>query len=98
MTLLQIDPQFYAFRWITCMLTQEYAFPDVLRVWDSILSDSRGRLDCMLRICVSMLLAVKPKLMAGDFATCVKLLQRYPASDVNVLLEMAATLPTCCTA
>ena len=33
----QVDPQFYAFRWITLLLSQEFAFPDLLRIWDTIL-------------------------------------------------------------
>ncbi len=29
----QVNPQFYAFRWITLLLTQEFSFPDVVRLW-----------------------------------------------------------------
>jgi hypothetical protein len=58
-----VDPQFYAFRWITLLLSQELPFPDTLRVWDTILSDPRGRMDCLLRVCIAMLLHVRPKLM-----------------------------------
>merc|ERR1711884_126854 len=34
-----LKPQFFAFRWLTLMLSQEFALPDVLRIWDSLLSD-----------------------------------------------------------
>ena len=62
-TLQQVDPQFYAFRWITLLLSQEFAFPDTPRIWDTILSDPHGRMDCLLRICCAMILNVRERLM-----------------------------------
>lgn len=41
---LQVNPQFYAFRWITLLLTQEFDFLDCLRLWDSLLSNPDGPL------------------------------------------------------
>lgn len=43
---------------------QEFSFPDSLRLWDSLLADSAGRTDCLLRLCVAMLLNVREELMA----------------------------------
>lgn len=40
-----------------------------------------------------MLMAVRTQLLDGDFAANVKLLQRYPCSDVGELLQAAAALP-----
>ena len=75
------------------MLTQEFALPDVLRLWDSILSDRRGRLDCLLRLCCAMLVGVRGALLAGDFATNLKLLQQYPPTvDVAALVAHAEAL------
>jgi Rab-GTPase-TBC domain len=65
----QVNPQFYAFRWITLLLTQEFAFPDAMRLWDTLLGDARGRLDCLLRICVAMLLSVRQELLQVRPAT-----------------------------
>ena len=31
-TCAQMNPQFYAFRWITLLLTQEFPFPDAVSV------------------------------------------------------------------
>ncbi|GLC38907.1 hypothetical protein PLESTB_000460300 [Pleodorina starrii] len=91
----KVDPQFYAFRWLTLLLSQEFAFPDTLRIWDTILSDPHGRMDCLLRICVAMILNVGPILRQGDFTVILKTLQRYPPVDVNVLLQRAAEMPPC---
>jgi hypothetical protein len=60
---VQVNPQFYAFRWITLLLTQEFSFPDSLRLWDTLLADPAGRTDCLLRLCVAMLLNVREELM-----------------------------------
>ncbi|KAJ6381136.1 hypothetical protein OIU77_029931 [Salix suchowensis] len=38
----QVKPQFYAFRWITLLLSQEFNFPSILRIWDSLLSNPFG--------------------------------------------------------
>jgi TBC1 domain family member 13 len=91
----QVDPQFFAFRWITLLLTQEFSFPDAMRIWDTLLSDAAGRTDCLLRVCCAMLLHVKPQLVAGDFSMNVKLLQRFPSVDINVILGQAAALAPC---
>ncbi len=60
---MQVDPQYYSFRWITLLLSQEFPIPDTLRIWDTILGDPHGRMDCLLRICTAMILNVKPRLM-----------------------------------
>eukprot|EP00268_Persea_americana_P026078 TRINITY_DN25455_c0_g2_i4.p1 TRINITY_DN25455_c0_g2~~TRINITY_DN25455_c0_g2_i4.p1 ORF type:complete len:149 (-),score=8.93 TRINITY_DN25455_c0_g2_i4:24-470(-) len=39
---MQVKPQFYAFRWITLLLTQEFDFHEIMRIWDSLLSNSLG--------------------------------------------------------
>jgi hypothetical protein len=62
-----VDPQFFAFRWITLLLTQEFSFPDAVRIWDTLLSDPRGRLDCLLRVCLALLLNVRDQLMEGGY-------------------------------
>lgn len=38
----QVKPQFYAFRWITLLLSQEFNFQSILRIWDSLLSNPFG--------------------------------------------------------
>lgn len=50
-------------RWITLALTQEFSFPDAMRLWDSLLSDPAGRTDCLLRLCTAMLLHVRQQLL-----------------------------------
>ncbi|CAK9192317.1 unnamed protein product [Sphagnum troendelagicum] len=85
----KVNPQFYAFRWITLLLTQEFSFFDSLRLWDSLLSNPDGPLEILLRVCCAMLLCERSRLLAGDFTTNLKLLQHYPAVDMQHLLRVA---------
>jgi hypothetical protein len=39
---LGIDPRFFAFRWVTLMLSREFALADVLEVWDAALACGGG--------------------------------------------------------
>ena len=60
-------PQFYAFRWITLLLTQEFPFPDVVRLWDALLA--APQLACqtaLLRLCTAMLLHVRQPLLEAS--------------------------------
>ena len=42
---------------------QEFQFPDAVRLWDTLFSDPAGRTDCLLRICVAMLINVRTELL-----------------------------------
>ncbi|KAJ4831212.1 hypothetical protein Tsubulata_043404 [Turnera subulata] len=88
----KVKPQFYAFRWITLLLTQEFNFHSILRIWDSLLSNPFGIQDMLLRICCAMLLCVKSRLLSGDFAANLRLLQHYPDISIEHLLRVARDL------
>ncbi|KAF5297205.1 hypothetical protein FQA39_LY12220 [Lamprigera yunnana] len=51
---LELRPQYYSFRWITLLLSQEFPLPDVLRIWDSLFSDDK-RFCFLIHICCSMI-------------------------------------------
>ncbi|KAJ7978919.1 TBC1 domain family member protein [Quillaja saponaria] len=89
----KVKPQFYAFRWITLLLSQEFNFESTLRIWDTILSNPFGVQDMLLRICCAMLLCVKSRLLRGDFVANLKLLQHYPDNiNIEYLLQVAQDL------
>lgn len=88
-----VQPQYYAFRWITLALTQEFCFSDALRLWDALIAQPAGeRNDYLLLLCLAMLLRVREDLMQLDFAESLKLLQHYPPIDVSVLVDSAESL------
>lgn len=86
-----IFPQYYSFRWLTLLLSQEFPLPDVLRLWDSILSDE-SRFDYLIYVCCAMILLIRDQILENDFEHNVKLLQNFPSTDINFVLNRANQL------
>mmetsp|Transcript_61072 Transcript_61072/g.108235 ORF Transcript_61072/g.108235 Transcript_61072/m.108235 type:complete len:86 (-) Transcript_61072:378-635(-) len=65
-------------------MTQEFDLPDVMRLWDSLLTDPQ-RFSFLIYFCAAVVLSIRDELIAhNDFAFCVKALQRF---DGRVPLE-----------
>ncbi|KNC53880.1 RabGAP/TBC protein [Thecamonas trahens ATCC 50062] len=89
-----IDPRFYAFRWLTLLLTQEFPFATSLRLWDALFCDGH-RFAFLRHFCVAMLIAIRARLLDAEFAAMVSLLQHYPPEDevpFAVLFELACSI------
>ncbi|MGH0155955.1 UNVERIFIED_CONTAM: hypothetical protein FKN15_030318 [Acipenser sinensis] len=69
-----IKPQYFTFRWLTLLLSQEFLLPDVIRIWDSLFSDQE-RFDFLILVCCAMLVLIRDQLLAGDFTVNMRLLQ-----------------------
>ena len=52
-----IKPQYFTFRWLTLLLSQEFLLPDVIRIWDSLFSD-QDRFNFLILVCCAMLTSV----------------------------------------
>ncbi|KAL0134443.1 hypothetical protein PUN28_001315 [Cardiocondyla obscurior] len=87
----ELCPQYYSFRWLTLLLSQEFPLPDVMRIWDSLFADE-NRFNFLIHICCAMILLLRDQLLAGDFAANVKLLQNFPSMDIQIVLSKAAAL------
>uniref|UniRef100_A0ACD5X7W4 Uncharacterized protein n=2 Tax=Avena sativa TaxID=4498 RepID=A0ACD5X7W4_AVESA len=88
----KVFPQYYAFRWITLLLTMEFSFNVCIHIWDAILGDPEGPPDTLLRICCAMLILVRKRLLVGDFTANIQLLQHYPQTNIDHLLHIANRL------
>ncbi|XP_029108641.1 TBC1 domain family member 13-like isoform X1 [Scleropages formosus] len=86
-----IQPQYFTFRWLTLLLSQEFLLPDVIRIWDALFSH-QDRFDFLILICCAMLILIRDELLEGDFTTNMRLLQDYPISDVHAILRRAKEL------
>eukprot|EP00927_Polykrikos_kofoidii_P060567 TRINITY_DN5550_c0_g1_i2.p1 TRINITY_DN5550_c0_g1~~TRINITY_DN5550_c0_g1_i2.p1 ORF type:complete len:508 (-),score=84.10 TRINITY_DN5550_c0_g1_i2:178-1701(-) len=84
-----VSPIHYSLRWLTLMLTQELEMPDVLRMWDSLLSDDKRPLPLLLYVCVAKVCRIREAILAGDFTDCMRLLQHYPPFSVDDILHDA---------
>ena len=83
-------PDFYAFRWLTLLCSQEFELPDVIRLWDSLLA-AADRLAFLRRFCVAMIESRRVRLgSCTDFASAITLLQESPLPTPveTVLREM----------
>ncbi|XP_059609339.1 TBC1 domain family member 13 [Phlebotomus argentipes] len=87
----ELYPQYYGFRWLTLLLSQEFPLPDVVRIWDSVLSDE-NRFEFLVHICCAMIILLREQILEQDFASNVKLLQNFPPMDINIVLLKATTL------
>ena len=88
---LNIDPRFYAFRWLTLLLSQEFQLPDTLRLWDSLFADEK-RFQYLTYCCCSMLILHRQQLLSSGFAEGLRLLQDYPPTDLHDILALATQL------
>lgn len=86
-----IFPQYYSFRWLTLLLSQEFPLPDVLRLWDSILSNE-NRFEYLVHVCCAMIVLLRAQLLENDFEHNVKMLQNFPSTDINFVLNRANQL------
>eukprot|EP00164_Ancoracysta_twista_P006147 GFYU01008500.1.p1 GENE.GFYU01008500.1~~GFYU01008500.1.p1 ORF type:complete len:484 (+),score=104.27 GFYU01008500.1:72-1523(+) len=87
----EINPQFYSFRWLTLMLTQEFELPDLLRLWDSLFTGGTD-MQFLYFMCAAMIRNVRDQILATNFAGIIKLLQKYPPIDVNHLISLAVEI------
>jgi len=86
-----IDPAFYSIRWLTTLLSREFYLPDTIRLWDSMFA-STHKDNFMRYVCVSMVMIIREGLLKGDFGTCLRLLQKYPPTNIDQLLEASRAL------
>ncbi|VDM97351.1 unnamed protein product [Thelazia callipaeda] len=90
-----IQPQFYAFRWLSLLLSQEFSLPDVMNIWDSLFA-SPDRLQFLHWICLAMMEKIRDQLLEGDFTACLKMLQNYRETDVGELIAVAHQMNNGC--
>lgn len=86
-----IHASFYAIRWLTTLLSREFLLPDTIRLWDSMFASTHQ--DNFLRyVCVTMVMLIRDDLLKGDFSSCLRLLQSYPPTNLDALLESSRAL------
>ena len=88
---LQISPHLYAIRWVTALFTQEFVLPDVIILWDRMLSE-KSKIDFVVRVSASMVLLEARRLLQSDFASAMKMLQHYPSADISKIIHYSDNL------
>ena len=86
-----IDPTFYSIRWLTTLLSREFTLPDTIRLWDSMFASTHKE-NFLRYVCVTMVMMIRDQLLDGDFSVCLRLLQSYPPTNVDRMLESSRAL------
>jgi hypothetical protein len=71
---LDIKPQFFAFRWLSLLLAQEFSLPDLIALWDCVFSN-KDRMEITEYLCLAMLGYIRQELLGSDFGESMRLLQ-----------------------
>lgn len=80
---LDITPQVYGLRWIRLLFGREFPMDDVLVLWDALFADG-PMLDLVDFIYISMLEAIRDKLLAGSYSACMSYLMKFPGGFTDV--------------
>lgn len=72
---INLDLQLITFKWVVLLFTQEFMMADILRLWDTILSDNDIYFMIFL-ICLSILDLKRKALLKSDFAGVISKLQK----------------------
>lgn len=82
LTYLDIEPQIWGIKWIRLLFGREFAFEEVLRIWDLLFAED-PTLQLVDFICVAMLIRVRSQLLDADASTALTILLRYPCPQVE---------------
>lgn len=79
---VDIVPQVFLIRWIRLIFGREFAFDDLLTIWDVIFAED-PTLEIVDHICLAMLLRMRWRLIDSDYNSALTLLLKYPVEDEN---------------
>lgn len=94
----ELEIQFFMFRWYTLLFTQEYEMPDVLRLWDSILSfkiSNSRKIDKFMYVsflCIALMLMKKDEILKLDFAGILLSFQNFDNLEVSYHITVATEI------
>ena len=75
---IDIVPQVFLIRWIRLLFGREFAFDELLTMWDIIFAED-PTLEIVNQISIVMLLHMRWQLVEADYNTAMTLLLKYPA-------------------
>ena len=90
----KVHAEFYAFRWITLLLSQEFQTPDVLCLWDFFFSFGKRLTDALFFTTVAMIIAIREELLEmNSMSSLLVTLQHYPEEkQIRDIIDIANSL------
>jgi len=86
-----VELQYFVFRWYTLFFTQEFEMPDVLRLWDSLLSEEE-KFDFINMICLAIIKFKKQDILKNDFAGIMMNIQNFEKIEVENIIKYGLNL------
>lgn len=87
----RVEIQYFVFRWYTLFLTQEFEMPDILRLWDSILSEE-NKFEFLNMVCVAIIKMKRNEILQSDFAGIMLSLQNLEKLDIEKVIFTAENI------
>lgn len=75
-------------RWLTTLFAREFELTKTFRIWDALLADPE-RFMFMYCVGTSMVKMVDDRVLSGDFAEIMGVLQNYEVTDVEKIVKVA---------
>ncbi|KAM3415265.1 hypothetical protein BST61_g8795 [Cercospora zeina] len=86
---LDIVPQVFLIRWVRLLFVREFAFEDVLCLWDVLFAEDPS-LELVDYICLTLLLRIRWHLLDADYNAALGLLLKYPELDEDLPAQVLA--------
>ena len=84
-----IEIELFCIRWYALFLAQEFEIPDVLRLWDTLLSEE-DYFDYINCLCIALLKIKKETIIKLRFCDILMSLKKLDSIDIEFLLEVTA--------
>lgn len=88
---LEVDLNYFAFRWITLLFTQEFDLPDIMVIWDFVFSVEK-KLECLVCLSAAVMIVKKTSLLNSGFAEIMQEVQNVRNENVEQILKLAKNL------
>jgi Rab-GTPase-TBC domain len=88
---LGIDSSFFLLRWLGTLMSREFLLPDTIRLWDSMFSSTHKE-NFLRYVCGTMVMMIREDILKNDLAGCLRLLQSYPPTNIDDILQSSKAL------
>ncbi|KAK9460489.1 rab-GTPase-TBC domain-containing protein [Lipomyces oligophaga] len=78
---LEIEPQMWGMRWIRLLFGREFAFDQMMSLWDCLFAADAQTLKIVDFVCVAMLIRIHDQLLLADYTGALTLLLHYPVTE-----------------
>lgn len=86
-TTLDIHPLYFCFRWLNLLFAQDYMMPNLLLIWDALMSHFHELVDYASYVAVAHVKMIEDQLDIDDYNKTITSLQKIQIEDVKSLLR-----------